>query len=55
MTPSSFFGDMDLTTPSARSERMDSAPAENLYANDIVDGVACPVDPAERLACESCQ
>jgi ribonucleoside-diphosphate reductase alpha chain len=22
---------------------------------DVVDGAACPVDPQERLQCESCQ
>jgi len=26
-----------------------------LADTDVVDGVACPVDPMERLQCESCQ
>lgn len=30
-------------------------PAEGMQELELVDGAACPVDPQERLQCESCQ
>lgn len=39
-------------TPIPGFEVPASSPAVEL---DVVDGSACPVDPAERLQCESCQ
>lgn len=31
------------------------APAPDTAGTDVVDGITCPVDPMERLECESCQ
>ena len=39
---------VDLTPPP-------SATVLEVQEADIIDGVACPVDPMERLQCESCQ
>ncbi|MHB1490045.1 MAG: hypothetical protein ACYCTH_06045, partial [Cellulomonas sp.] len=38
----------DLTPPA-------SATVLEVQEADVIDGVACPVDPMERLQCESCQ
>jgi hypothetical protein len=27
----------------------------NQYLIDTIDGMLCPIDPQERLQCESCQ
>ena len=32
-----------------------ATPADQGTQDDVVDGVACPVDPMERLQCDSCQ
>ena len=35
--------------------KMDDAQSNQAQEYDVVGGVACPVDPMERLQCESCQ
>ena len=46
--PSTYPPSTDLTPPP-------SATVLEVQEADIIDGVACPVDPMERLQCESCQ
>ncbi|GEN79911.1 ribonucleoside-diphosphate reductase subunit alpha [Actinotalea fermentans] len=41
--------------PSVATEPPSGATVLDLADTEIVDGVACPVDPMERLQCESCQ
>ncbi len=57
-TPARGFG---AATPSAapvlEAPAVEVVPAEveELEVIDLVDGAACPIDPQERLQCESCQ
>lgn len=41
--------------PSAALEVPAGATVLDLADTEVVDGVACPIDPMERLQCESCQ
>ncbi|MEH3066947.1 MAG: ribonucleoside-diphosphate reductase subunit alpha [Aeromicrobium erythreum] len=42
--------ELDVVDPAAHVDVVDSAALV-----DVVDGAACPIDPQERLQCESCQ
>ncbi len=49
------FGAVAVTAPVAEAPPVVPAAVEELEQVDVVDGAACPVDPQERLNCESCQ
>ena len=46
---------MNDNTVSPQAENALNGEKENAQEVEMVGGVACPVDPMERLQCESCQ
>ena len=45
----------DITTQNLQAAQGASVNADGSQEYEIVNGVACPIDPQERLLCESCQ